>query len=119
MGKLGTVKYYKKKADTLVSKIVRTRGKCEWCGGTSHLQAAHFVGRQNHTLRFDLQNVLCFCAGCHRKAHDYPKKFVDWFTKKFPNRLIYIELNQNQLTKRTALDYKELVGTLQEKLDEK
>ena len=112
--KLGTKTYYKKKADNLVSKIVRKKGHCEWCGNSKNLQCAHYVGRNNHTLRFDLMNVICLCAGCHRKGHDYPNKFVKWFEGKFPNRISYIEMNQNRLTKRTARDYKELVEMLKE-----
>ena len=121
MSKLGTVTYYKKKADTLVSKITRARGKCERCGVTSgvQFQTAHIIGRFNHTLRFDLQNVLCLCANCHRWNHTYPIDFAKWVKKKYPNRVKYLDINKNQITKRNALIYKELCDTLQEKLNAK
>lgn len=119
MRKLGSKTYYKKKADNLVSQIVRYKGHCEWCGTKQgQLQCAHYVGRANHTLRFDLFNVLCLCATCHRKGHNDPQGFVKWFEAKFPNRAKYIEMNKNKLTKRTAKDYKELVEGLQDKLNE-
>ena len=117
MAKLGSKTYYKRKADMLVSKLTRSRGKCERCGTTTgQLQTAHIIGRSNHTLRFDLQNVLCLCANCHRWNHTYPIDFGKWVTEKFPNKIEYLNIMKNQLTKRTALDYKNLVDMLQEKL---
>ena len=119
MSKLGTVTYYKNRADTLVSKIVRAKGKCERCGSTTgQMQTAHIIGRSNHTLRFDFQNVLCLCANCHRWNHTYPLDFAEWVENKYPNRVRYLNINKNQLTKRNAQTYKELCELLQEKLDE-
>ena len=113
MPKIGTKTYYKKKADTLVSKITRARGKCEKCGTTTgQLQTAHIIGRANHTLRFDFQNTLCLCANCHRWNHAYPIDFGKWVTKKYPNKVKYLNTRKNKITKRTALDYKELVDIL-------
>lgn len=118
MAKLGSVKYYKKKADDLTSAIVKLQGKCEWCGSTTgQLQCAHIIGRVNHTLRFDPMNVLCLCANCHRKAHTYPMEFSNWVLNKYPNRASYLAHNKGQLTKRTAKDYKELVEVLQKEYD--
>ena len=116
MRKLGTKSYYKRKADGLVSKIVRKDGICAKCGRQRgvQFQCAHIVGRQNHTLRFDLINVLCMCAKCHRWGHDNPDLFTHWWENKYPARKEYIEYNRYKLTKRTALDYKELVESLQE-----
>ena len=117
--KLGTKTYYKKKADALVSQIVRTRGKCENCGRSkgAQLQCAHIVGRNNHTLRFDIMNVLCLCAGCHRWAHDNPDEFTDFWRKKYPTRKYYIDANRNRITKLTVLDYKELVDELKKEYE--
>ena len=114
--KLGTKTYYKKRADALCSKIVRLRGECENCGRSKgvQLQCAHIVGRNNYTLRFDLTNLLCLCAGCHRHFHDNPDKFTDFWRKKYPAKRNYIDANRNRITKRTALDYKELVDDLKE-----
>ena len=111
--KLGTKTYYKKKADNLISKIVRSKGRCERCGSTTgQLQTAHIVGRSNHTLRFDLMNVLCLCANCHRWGHTYPLDFAKWVEREYPNRVTYLEMNKNRMTKRTAKDYKELCEML-------
>ena len=117
MAKLGTKSYYKRKADTIFSKIIRSYGKCEMCGRSDEVQlhCAHFIGRNNHTLRWDYLNAICLCAGCHRGAHDDPQNFVEWFKRQYPSRYMYVSHNKNQLTKRTALDYKELVELLEER----
>ncbi len=123
--KLGTKTYYKKKADNLVSKIVRKRGKCEMYGHakdkcTIQLQNHHYVGKKNHTLRFDLMNCFCLCAGHHnwfkQSAHNDPQWFDEVVRTKFSNRYDYVAMNKNRLTKRTALDYKELVEMLKSML---
>jgi len=109
----------KNKADKLVSEIVRLSGQCERCGNTNYLQCAHIVGRNNHTLRFDLMNVLCLCAGCHRWGHDNPIFFSEWVKEKYPARFEYLMHNANQLTKRTLSDYEELCQGLQKVYNKK
>jgi hypothetical protein len=107
----------KNKADKLVSLIVRLRGSCERCDKTQFLQAAHVVGRNNHTLRFDLNNVICLCAGCHRWAHDNPREFTKWFDHAYPERAKYLDGMMNKLTQRKLFDYEKLVGNLQKEYD--
>lgn len=103
----------KRRADQLVSQIVRLKGKCERCGKTEGLQCAHVISRSNHTLRFDLMNVLCLCSGCHINfAHQDPLGFSKWFQENYPARYEYLMHNKNFLTKRTLQDYKELVEAL-------
>lgn len=99
----------KLKAWNLLSKIIRSKGKCERCGNTNYLQAAHIVGRNNHTLRFDPMNLLCLCVKCHRWGHDNPDAFTDWWRNKYPARKIYIDHNRNRLTKRNVQDYEEMI----------
>lgn len=105
--------YYKNKADKLVSLIVRLKGKCEKCGGVDNLQCAHIIGRNNHTLRFDLMNVLCLDSRCHRWAHDNPILFAEWVKTDYPERYEYLLFNANHLTKRTEKDYQEMVAMLE------
>lgn len=59
--------------DTLFSKIVRTRDgwKCQRCGNqftppTSGLHCSHYFGRGRENTRFDLDNCIALCYGCHR-----------------------------------------------------
>lgn len=67
-----------RKLDTLVSSIVRSKGKCERCGKKENLQCAHIYSRRYKHLRWDLQNVVCLCAGCHFWAHQNPTEFAFW-----------------------------------------
>lgn len=68
----GTIK--RDEADVIFSRYVRLKAKkCENCGrlgtgkeGITGLQASHFHGRRKESVRFDLENVDCFCIGCHR-----------------------------------------------------
>jgi hypothetical protein len=58
-------------ADRLFSRWVRDRdGRCTAAGVLDGeckgiLQAAHYVGRRNHTLRYDGYNVHALCAAHH------------------------------------------------------
>lgn len=68
----------KRKADVLFSQIIRSIGRCEFCGRSAgvQLQAAHVISRKFGNTRTDFQNVLCLCASCHRKGHDNPLEFA-------------------------------------------
>ena len=78
MKKLST-SAWTRKLDKIVSEIVRSRGECVRCGkqdGT--LQSAHIYSRSNLQVRWDFDNVVCFCAGCHFWAHKNPIGFTEW-----------------------------------------
>ena len=68
------------KLDAIVSKIVRARGYCVWCGSkrTEILQCCHIYSRSNLQTRWDLNNLLCLCAGCHFKGHQKPLEFAEF-----------------------------------------
>jgi len=66
------------KLDKICSQIVRARGKCQRCGKTSNLQAAHIVSRTYRVVRWHLGNILCLCAGCHFWNHKNPIEFTEW-----------------------------------------
>lgn len=71
-----------KKCDDLWGKLIRARGKCERCGKTTNLQAAHIISRSHHKTRHVLENGVCLCAGCHIFwSHKEPDEFVDWVRK--------------------------------------
>lgn len=82
----------KRKIDTLFSQIIRERGKCEHCGKTDNLQAAHIFSRSNMAVRWSFENVLCLCAGCHFWAHKNPILFVKWVEEYIGNER-FVELS--------------------------
>jgi 5-methylcytosine-specific restriction endonuclease McrA len=71
-----------KKADKLFSLIVHKRGSCEKCGSRNALQTAHIISRINKNLRWNQDNVLLLCAGCHFWAHQNPIMFSE-FVKQY------------------------------------
>ena len=73
------------------SKLIHERDKfCLLCGIDRNLNAHHVVGRRAQTLRWDLDNGLLLCSGCHtfrtRSAHQNGRWFHEWFTKQYPTR---------------------------------
>lgn len=79
-----------KKLDRLCSEIIRRRaiqrvGGCERClkakKSYKELDWAHFIGRKNHRLRWDLENAAGCCGGCHMYLDQHPIEKVEWFTR--------------------------------------
>lgn len=70
------------KLDELWSLKVRSVGVCERCGRTTHLNPHHIYSRSNRAVRWDLNNGICLCSGCHvlctDSAHKAPADFIDW-----------------------------------------
>lgn len=68
----------KARADRLFAALVRRRGRCESCGTTRHLQCAHIHSRRYVRVRWDPDNCVCLCAGCHMYYTDNPLEFAAW-----------------------------------------
>ena len=83
-----TKKLLTRKLDKLVSAIVRSRGYCVKCGGTSHLQACHIFSRTYRSVRWDMLNMLCLCAKCHFWSHKNPILFTE-FIREYLGDLNY------------------------------
>ncbi len=75
------------KYDAVVSDLVRAMNNytCEHCkkigekgANGLQMQAAHIVGRRNAGTRYDLDNILCLCAHCHRYFTERPLCFAEW-----------------------------------------
>ena len=59
-------------------KCVRCRSpKVQWC---------HIIGRRHLCTRWELDNALSMCAGCHMWWHEYPILSGPWFKKNWPER---------------------------------
>jgi len=111
--KVGTKKYYTDKIDAYLSKKIKARGKCQKCFLVNEpMDPAHIITRKNKTLRFDEMNIMCLCITCHRWGHDNPKKFQTYVAYRHPKRWAYLVKRKNIITKRTAIDLKELWESL-------
>lgn len=123
MGKR-TVSSVKAACDRLWSAIVRSMGRCEYCGKTETLSAHHVYGRRNHRLRFDTRNGCCLCYFCHitwaeqNAAGDKrPTSFLNWFANYRISDARYLqEENQEGTIQRKLHDYLELETELKEEL---
>jgi len=75
-------KKWMKKLDNLWAKKIKERDKftCQRCKSKSkRLNACHFYSRNNKTLRWDMDNGVCLCVGCHFWGHQNPAEFTEWF----------------------------------------
>lgn len=102
----------KGKCDKLFSKIVRSVGKCQRCGGTDNLQTAHIISRKYSATRTDLRNAWCLDARCHRRLTDWPREHSRYITETIGSE-VYEELRAKAETV-TKMDW----GTEYERLKE-
>lgn len=77
-----------KKADDLWSKVVRKAWECAVCWKKENLNAHHIFTRHNKSVRWDLDNGICLCSGCHVfsdifSAHKCPTEFTYWLEKQY------------------------------------
>jgi hypothetical protein len=59
------------------------------------LNAHHIFSRHNKSTRWDIDNGICLCAGCHVfsdqfSAHKTPSEFTYWLEKQYSRE--YIEI---------------------------
>jgi hypothetical protein len=82
------------RTDKLFSQFIRLQagGKCERCGSVSPaLQCAHFHGRRKRSVRWDADNALCLCFGCHQYFHENPDEHREFMRRKLGQRLDLLE----------------------------
>lgn len=55
-----------KAEDTAWATAIKARDKaCVWCGSTSRLAADHIFSRKRLSTRWELDNGVALCCGCH------------------------------------------------------
>jgi len=116
-----TPKSVKASCDKIFSKIIRSKGACERCGGVDNLQCAHIYSRKFGSVRFDEDNALCLCAKCHRWGHDHPLEFADFaheIKETEPMKVQKLKWRKEQIVKRKMADWLELEEELKQKLNE-
>ena len=80
--------------DASVSDLVREMSNwtCDKCGivddegqarGKSRgMHCSHFFGRGIQATRWELMNLSCLCAACHKEMGDRPDEHKAWFALK-------------------------------------
>jgi len=80
---------------------------CQICGQTNQPNAHHIVDKKFKEFKFDVENGLTVCPGCHtfrfRSAHKNPLWFVAWFKTNHPERYDYLMGKVMQKIKEDAL----------------
>jgi len=103
------------KLDKIWSLIIRKRGRCEKCGRRNALQGAHIFSRRLKSTRYNLNNGVCLCAGCHRFwAHQNPVEFTDFVTKLKGEKVMNELRSLSQ--KKIKLFYDEVKASLEKEL---
>jgi hypothetical protein len=105
----------------MLSKIVRYRGSCEYCGKKDCiLNAHHIISRQNLTIqRFHPMGSICLCPGCHKFSnnsfHKNPIKTMEWLKNNKPEQYSWCISHQREYKwskKRIERIYRFLTGHL-------
>jgi len=108
----------KDELDKLFSIIIRNKGKCERCGEISPLNTAHIFSRRNLATRWDKNNALCLCVGCHFWAHQNPILFTEFIKEKIGDKK-YEELKEKsiKIKKWTIGELCELLEEFKEEIE--
>lgn len=77
-----------KALDVLCRAVVMLRDdhKCQKCGSTRNIQWSHVYTRNIRSLRWEMDNSLALCSGCHLWWHDRPLDSGAWFKAIHPDR---------------------------------
>lgn len=98
-------------SDIAFSQWVRLRdGECLRChkpvelnekGLPISLQASHFQGRGKESTRFDPENVIALCAGCHAYFTAFPAEHYMWQVDRMGQKAVdAVVLRSNLMGKR-------------------
>lgn len=114
--------YLNKQLDILWSKAVRSKGYCEYCGKKPPevvLHAHHIYSRKKYSTRYDLENSVCLCTGCHLyKAHKDIQEFSDWVCKRLgKERLDKLRTKAHKIVKYTKEDKLYMITELEQKIN--
>lgn len=73
-----------KEADKLWSEVIRARDKvCQYCRARPAINAHHIFTRKIRAMRWDPQNGIGLCGGCHMNiAHGQPELFRRFLVKR-------------------------------------
>lgn len=110
--------WYVKQTQTKFNALIREKGVCEHCGRSyDAMNCSHIypVGAYPN-LRFNVLNVLCLDARCHRFFwHDNPGDAWEWFKSKYPARYEYLTKAKNIFHKYTIEELLQIQGWVEKK----
>jgi len=95
--------------DKLFSEYIRKRAiqrvhGCERClaGKIDYkqLQCSHFIGRARRAVRWDEDNAVGLCAGCHMYLTSHPLEHVQWFKDYIGEQAVDLLLARNRIKEK-------------------
>lgn len=107
-----------RKLDRIFSKIMHNKMfKCERCGKTINLQIHHIIEKdtKNIELRFDEENIIMLCSGCHFWLHRHMILGVIFLIQKIGVKKI-VMLLKKYLKPRVEVSLTDLEKELKEEI---
>jgi len=111
------------KLDKAWSVLVKLRagGYCEYCGSTRALNSHHIFTRAKRSVRWDLNNGICLCAGHHIgnkfSAHKTPVPFSVWIiSKRGADWYNLLNAKSNQVSKLHTFEKEIILKELNDKI---
>ena len=98
------------KADKLFADRVKSVGKCAKCGTNQYLQTAHVLSRRYKQVRWDSDNAVALCRGCHLYFTHHPIEWEDWIIERMGN--VPYQMLRTRALQYGKLDYKEIIKRL-------
>ena len=112
------------KLDAVFRRIIKYRDKhtCQSCRkrfGEQWLDCAHFKSRAKKSTRWDPENCITLCRGCHSQLHHYPEGMAALMLRRLgPDAYDDLILRANKSLKLTKSDKHELLMQLETQLSE-
>jgi len=103
---------------TIFSKYIRKRDNytCQRCGAVHDpssrgLHASHYFGRGGYSTRYDPDNCVALCYGCHKYWDEQNRpEYTDFKTKQLgQERYDELVYRANHIKKRTSNTKKEML----------
>jgi hypothetical protein len=83
------------------------------------LHCSHFHGRGNWAVRFDPDNAVALCYGCHRIMGANPEEHREFIKSRLgAKKFNALRLRKNQVVKKRLLQSKEFLKELQLMLED-
>ena len=106
-------------ADKWFSLCIREASNytCVTCGKMGRMECSHVYSRRHRTIRWDVENAMSQCNGCHRVWHSNPIDSFIWFESEFGSgRIELLREKMNNKVKVSKLEEKEIAKHYREQL---
>lgn len=115
--KHNSLSYLTKQLDNLWSQLVKINYNytCAYCWKKENLNSHHLFSRSKRATRFDLDNGLCLCCGCHTmssnfSAHKCPLDFSERIRElKWDDFINELSKKSRQIKQWTSEELLELI----------